>query len=336
MTTYGLILAFACHAPGNARPNVGDTRAGTVEIYDSSAAGLIDSDAVVQVIGRHYKWSEGPVWVPALRSLLFSAVRENMIYRWNGVDTPLAWLTPSGYTDTAFRDGENGSNGLTLDREGRLLLCQSGNRQVVRMNAPIDSPKPVFSVLAATYNGKRFNSPNDIVVDHRDNIYFTDPIYGLPKHENDPSRELKFEGVYRIAPDGKLTLMIDSISRPNGIALSLDEKILYVGSSDDQHTRWDAFELDTAGNVKTGRLLLDGAPLKAKATVKQGADGFKIDRHGNLFAAGPDGINIISPAGKLLALIRIYGRPASNCAFNETKDMLYITASDELLRVRLK
>jgi gluconolactonase len=268
--------------------------------------------------------------------LLFSAVRENTIYRWNGADTPVAHLTPSGYTDTAFRDGENGSNGLTLDREGRLLLCQSGNRQVVRLNAPLDSPKPVFTVLAANYQGKKFNSPNDLVVDRKDNIYFTDPIYGLPKHENDPTRELKFEGVYKITPDGKLSLLIDSISRPNGIALSLDEKILYVGSSDDQHTRWDAFNLDSNGVITSGGMLLDGAPLKARAAVKQGADGFKIDRAGNLFAAGPDGVNIISPAGKRLGLIRIFGRPASNCAFNEGKDVLYITASDEVLRVKLR
>ncbi|HXD79088.1 MAG TPA: SMP-30/gluconolactonase/LRE family protein [Puia sp.] len=333
-----LLLAASCHQPatrGGQAQGEKDTLAGKVELYDPGAAGVIDTGAVVEVIGHHYKWSEGPVWVPAKQFLLFSAVRENTIYVWNGQDTPVAWLTPSGYTDTAFRDGENGSNGLALDREGRLLLCQSGNRQVVRMNAPIDSPKAAFTVLAAGYRGKKFNSPNDLVVDRNDNIYFTDPIYGLPKHENDPTRELSFEGVYKIAPDGKLTLLIDSISRPNGIALSADEKTLYVGSSDDRHTHWDAFQLDNSGRITGGGQLLDGAPLKAKAAVKQGADGFKIDRFGNLFAAGPDGINIISPAGKLLGLIRIFGRPASNCAFNEAKNVLYITASDELLRVKL-
>ena len=330
-----LIAVIGCHSPGDRTMAVSRDSVGKVELYDSAAAAIIDSNAAIEVIGRHYKWSEGPVWVPSKRMLLFSAVRENTIYRWNSSDTPLAWLTPSGYTDTAFRDGENGSNGLTLDREGRLLLCQSGNRQVVRMNAPLDSPRPVFTVLAANYLGKKFNSPNDLIVDSRDNIYFTDPIYGLPKHEHDPTREMTFEGVYRIAPNGKLTLLIDTIARPNGIALSLDEKILYVGSSDDQHTRWDAFELDSNRAIRSGKVLLDGAPLKAKATVKQGADGFKIDKNGNLFAAGPDGVNIISPAGKLLGLIRIFGRPASNCAFNETKDVLYITASDEVLRVKL-
>lgn len=258
------------------------------------------------MIGRHYKWSEGPVWVPAKHVLLFSAVRENRIYRWKGADTPTLFLQPSGYTDTAFRDGENGSNGLALDREGRLLLCQSGNRQVVRLNASLDSPGASFTVLAPNYKGKKFNSPNDLIADSKDDIYFTDPIYGLPRHENDPTRELSFEGVYRIGNDGKLTLLIDSISRPKGIALSPDEKIL------------------------------DGTGLKQKATVKQGADGFKIDNAGNLFATGPDGVNIISPKGKLLGLIRVYHRPTSNCAFNETKDILYITADDLVLRVKIR
>ncbi len=333
--TIGLCgLVAGCNGPGQKPVSVkSDSAIGKVELYDSNATAIIDTNATIQVIGHHYKWSEGPVWVPGGHMLLFSAVRENTIYKWDGRDTPVQYLTPSGYTDTAFRDGENGSNGLALDREGRLLLCQSGNRQVVRLNASIDSPKPLFTILAPNFRGKKFNSPNDLVVDSKDNIYFTDPIYGLPKHENDPTRELAFEGVYRISPDGKLTLLIDSISRPNGIALSNDEHTLYVGSSDDVHTGWYAYQLDSSGGIRGGGILLDGTSLKARATVKQGADGFKIDQHGNIFAAGPDGINIISPAGKLLGLIRVFGRPTSNCAFNAAKDTLYVTANDLLLRV---
>jgi gluconolactonase len=339
--TLGLCgLIFSCHTPGQpAKPVKNDSAVGKVELYDSSAAAILDTNAGIQVIGRHYKWAEGPVWVPSRQMLLFSAVRENTIYSWrdeSAPESPRAWLSPSGYTDTAFRDGENGSNGLALDNNGRLLLCQSGNRQVVRLNASLDTPRAVFTVLAPNYRGKKFNSPNDLVVDHRNNIYFTDPIYGLPAREKDPSRELNFEGVYRISNTGKLDLLIDSISRPNGIALSNDEHTLYVGSSDDAHTRWYAYQLDSSGRIKSGGILLDGTALKARATVKQGADGFKIDRQGNIFGAGPDGINIISPAGKLLALIRIYNRPASNCAFNASKDTLYITANDLLLRVGLK
>lgn len=311
-----------------------DSAIGRIEIYDRSK-NIIDSNASIEIIGRHYKWSEGPVWVASKQMLLFSAVRENRIFRWNMKDTPVVYLEPSGYTDTAYRNGENGSNGLALDKEGRLLLCQSGNRQVARLDAALDAPKPVFTVLAPDYHGKKFNSPNDLVADSKDNIYFTDPIYGLPKGADDPTRELNFEGVYKISADGKTSLLIDSIRRPNGIALSPDEKILYVGSSDDVHTRWYAYRLDKNGDIQSGGILLDGTVMKEKATVKQGADGFKVDKYGNLFGAGPDGINIISPAGKLLGLIKIYKRPTSNCAFNETKDILYITSDDVVLKVKL-
>jgi gluconolactonase len=330
-----IVSIEGCHDTPSPPPAAKDSAVARIELYDTGAARAIDSTANIEVIGRNYTWCEGPVWVPAKQMLLFSDVPQNKIYQWNGKDTPTLYLTPSGYTDTAVRNGENGSNGLTLDNQGRLLLCQSGNRQIARLNAPIDSPKPAFIVLAPNYNGKKFNSPNDIVVDSKDNIYFTDPIYGLPKHENDPTRELPFEGVYKIAPEGKVSLLLDSISRPNGIAIAPDEKTLYVGSSDDAHTRWYAYHLDEKGNIAGGGILLDGTDLKAKATVKQGADGFKIDRYGNIFSAGPDGINIISPAGKLLGLIKIFNRRASNCAFNETKEILYITATDRVLKVKL-
>jgi gluconolactonase len=330
-----LFFAASCNSPEKTPATVRDTLIGQVELYDGAAASIIDTSAAIEVIGKHYTWAEGPVWVADKKMLLFSDVIENRIMQWNGKDTPLVYLTPSGYTDTAHRDGENGSNGLALDRDGRLLLCQSGNRQVVRLNASWDSPRAAFTVLSAKYQGKRFNSPNDLVADSRNNIYFTDPVYGLPKHEHDPSREIPFEGVYKINARGETMLLLDSISRPNGVALSPDEKILYVASSDDRHPRWYAYHLDTAGNILDGRVLLDGTAMKEKASVKQGADGFKVDRHGNIFSSGPDGVNIISPEGKLLGLIHVYHRPTSNCAFNETKDVLYITADDVVLRVRL-
>lgn len=330
-------ICSSCSTPNERSNTVSvDSAIGKVELYPGTDSSIINPNATIVIIGKNYKWCEGPVWVPAQKILLFSAVRENKIYRWDGTDTPLAYLSPSGYTDTAYRNGENGSNGLALDKDGKLLLCQSGNRQVVRMSAPLDSPKPSFIVLAKDYHGKKFNSPNDLVADSRNNIYFTDPIYGLPKGDKDPTRELNFEGVYRISNDGKLSLLIDSISRPNGIALSPDEKTLYVGSSDN-HTKWYAYQLDSNGNIKSGKILLDGYEMKEKAkNMKTGADGFKIDRLGNIFSSGPDGINIISPEGKLLGLIRIYNKQTSNCAFNETKDILYVTANDWVLKVNLK
>jgi gluconolactonase len=330
-------VCSSCHTPNEKSAIVSvDSALGKVELYEGVDTNIINIHAVVERIGKNYRWSEGPVWVPSQKMLLFSDVRENKIFRWNGTDTPVVYLTPSGYTDTAYRDGENGSNGLTLDKDGKLLLCQSGNRQVVRMNASLDSPRPSFTILAKDFQGKKFNSPNDLVADSRNNIYFTDPIYGLPKKENDPTRELKFEGVYRISGSGKLSLLIDSISRPNGIAMSLDEKTLYVGSSDN-HTRWYAYHLDSNGNIQSGGILLDGYLMKENAkNMKTGADGFKIDKFGNIFSSGPDGINIISPKGKLLGLIRIYNKQTSNCAFNQTKDVLFVTADDWVLKVNLK
>jgi len=334
-----LLFIAACGSENNKTDEtkipVKDSAPGKVELYDKNVSNLPDSSAAIQIIGRNYTWSEGPVWLADKQILLFSDVPENKIYSWKNGDTAKLWLTPSGYTDTAFRDGENGSNGLTLDKNGKLLLCQSGNRQVARLNTSFDDPKPLFTVLAANYKGKRFNSPNDLVTDSKNNIYFTDPIYGLPKGADDPEREMNFEGVYKIAADGKLTLLIDSIPRPNGVALSLDEKTLYAASSDADKPAWYAYTLDENGNIKSGGLLLDAKPLKDKALVKQGPDGLKIDKHGNIFSAGPDGINIISPAGRLLGLIKVYNRRVSNCAFNETKDMLFITADDAVLKVQL-
>ena len=308
---------------------------GKIEIYDNTALQSIDSNATIEVIAKGFNWAEGPLWIADKKLLLFSDVPENKIYQWKQDDTTSIYLKNSGYTGSVPRKGETGSNGLTLDNNGRLLLCQSGNRQVVRMNATLDEPKANYTVLAAKYNGKKLNSPNDLICDSKNNIYFTDPTYGLPGGDTDSERELNFEGVYKISNDGKLTLLIDSIPKPNGIALSADEKILYIASSDNNKPRWYAYNLNEDGNLKDGHVLLDAAPLREKATVKQGPDGFKIDKNGNIFSAGPDGINIISPQGKLLGLIKVYGRKTSNCSFDKAKDVLYVTAADEILKIAL-
>lgn len=309
---------------------------GKIEIYDTAALKDIDTNAAIEIIAKGYSWSEGPVWIAGKQMLLFTDVPENKMYQWKEGDTAKLYLTPSGYTGSIKRiGGEDGANGLALDKDGRLLLCQSGNRQVVRLNAPLDAPNPEFTVLASNYEGKKFNSPNDLIVDSKNNIYFTDPIYGLPQRETDSTRELSFEGVYKISTDGKLSLLIDSIQHPNGIALSPDEKTLYVASSDEKHPKWYAFDLDANGNIKSGTVLLDATIMMENATMKQGADGFKIDQYGNIFSAGPDGINIISPSGKLIGLIKIKDRKTSNCAFNETKNVLFITADDLVLKMKL-
>ena len=336
-----IAASFACSCNSQSansveNKNIGiKSTIGKIEIYNSNALQSIDSNATIEVIAKGFKWSEGPLWIADKNLLLFSDVPENKIYQWHQDDSTSIYLKNSGYTGREPREGETGSNGLTLDNDGRLLLCQSGNRQVVRMNATLDDPKADYTVLAAKYNGKKLNSPNDLICDRKSNIYFTDPTYGLPNGDADTERELNFEGVYKINSNGKLTLLIDSIPKPNGIALSPDEKILYVASSDNTKPKWYAYNLDDQGDLKDGHVLLDAAPLKEKATVKQGPDGFKIDQHGNLFAAGPDGINIISPEGKLLGLIKVYDRKTSNCSFDKANNTLYVTAGDEVLKVVL-
>jgi gluconolactonase len=333
-----VILITACNdqQTNNSTTSSKDSSVGKIELYDSTAKALIDPNAAIEVIGRGYTWSEGPIWVPSKQMLLFSDVPTNKIYKWVANDTPVVYLDPSGYTGTTPRGGEMGSNGLTLDNKGRLLICQDGDRQIGRLDAPLDSPKAVYTSITSNYQGKKYNSPNDIVVSKNGAIYFTDPIYGLEKGATDPLRELKFEGVYKVDSSGRTSLLIDTISRPNGIALSLDENILYVGSSDSAHTKWYSYALDANGNVTKGKVLFDGTDLKEKATVKQNADGFKIDKYGNIFSAGPDGVNIFSSQGKLLGLIRIYKKRVSNCAFNESKDVLYVTATDMVLKIKLR
>jgi gluconolactonase len=334
-----LIIFISCNSNNNTSnentTSTKDSAVASIELYDSSANEAIDKNASVQVIATGFKWVEGPVWIPAKQMLLFSDVPNNKVYKWTEADSVQLFLSPAGYTGTASREGEVGSNGLTLDNQGRLLLCQDGDRQIGRLNASLDSPKASYITITSNYNGKKFNSPNDIIVSSNGTIYFTDPIYGLAKGADDPLRELEFEGVFKVDTTCKTTLLIDSISRPNGVALSNDEKILYVASSDDLHSKWYAYDLNDKGNITSGKVLLDATNLKAKATVKQGCDGFKVDKHGNIFSAGPDGVNIISSAGKLIGLIRIYNRRASNCAFNETKEVLYVTATDMVLKIKL-
>ncbi len=313
-----------------------DSTIGTIEWFDSSAAEAIDKQAAIEVIGKNFNWAEGPLWIAEKNILLFSDVPENKIFQWKNGDTTSLYITPSGYTGKAGATGEIGSNGLSLDTNNALLLCQSGNRQVARMNAPTNAPQPDFTALASTYQGKRFNSPNDLITDSKNNIYFTDPVYGLPNGENDTARDMRFEGVYKIHTDGKLSLLIDSIPRPNGIALSPDETTLYIASSDEYKPAWYAYRLDKNGNIMSGGILLNALPLKKAATQKQGPDGMKTDKHGNLFGAGPDGINVITPAGRRIALIKIYNRVTSNCSFSATKDTLYITADDWVLRVKVR
>ena len=299
-----------------------------IERADPRLDALINLETPVEKLAEGFDWSEGPVWVPQINALLFSDVPQNTVYRWRegqGIDV---FLKPSGYTSLVERGGESGSNGLTLDREGRLLLCQHGDRRVVRWE------KGCFITLADRYDGRPLNSPNDLVVKSNGDIYFTDPPYGMtPESRQDPNA-LPFCGVYRISRDGQLSLLVRDMTRPNGIALSPDEKTLYVAQSDPERPLWMAFPVKEDGTLEQGKVFFDAKPW-LDGGLKGMPDGMKVDVKGNIFATGPGGVNIFTPDGTFLGRIRI-SVPAANCAFGNDGSVLYITADMYLLRVKTK
>lgn len=304
-----------------------------IERLDPALDRLIDANAKIETLADGYDWSEGPVWVKDGGYLLFSDVPQNTIHRWKEGERAAPYLTPSGYTGSEPRGGETGSNGLTLDREGRLVLCQHGDRRIARMDAPLASPKPAFTTLADRFEGKRFNSPNDLVFRSTGDLYFTDPAYGMEKQWDDPRREIPFAGVYRLSAAGQVTLLTRDMTRPNGLAFSPDEKRLYVAQSDDNAPIWRVFDVNADGGVGASRVFFDASTL---ARSRRGLpDGLKVDVDGNLWATGPGGVLILSPDGKHLGTV-MTGQPTANVAFGDDGRTLYITADMHLMRVRLK
>ena len=307
---------------------------GSIERLDPALDALVPPDTKMEVVISGLTWCEGPVWIPADGGfVLCSDIPPNTIHRWDARSGASIYLTPSGYTGSTPRGGESGSNALTLDHQGRLLLCQHGDRRVARMDAPLTAPEPKFVTLADRYDGKRLNSPNDLAVHSSGAIYFTDPPYGLEKNMDDPAKELAFQGVYRISPDGELTLLTQELERPNGIALSPDEKTLYVANSHPPRPIWMAYPVQDDGTLGEGRVFFDATKLVA-AGLKGMPDGMKVDKHGNIFAGGPGGILIFSPDGKHLGTL-LTGEPTANCAFGEDGSTLFVASNHNLLRVRL-
>lgn len=305
---------------------------GGVERLDPALDALVPPDAKMEVIGEGFAWCEGPVWVPAGQFLLFSDIPHNAIVRWDAKSGCKPYLKPSGYTGKDARGGESGSNGLVLDRKGRLILCQHGDRRVARLESPWDSPEPPkYVTLADRYEGKRLNSPNDAVADLRGNIYFTDPPYGLEKGMDDPKKELPFQGVYRIGPEGKLTLLVTEMERPNGIALSPDEKFLYVANSYEKRPVIMMYQLRDMGNIGKSRVFYNARDLAGKPGA---CDGMTVDAQGNVFATIPGGVGIFTPNGKQLGLLATGDRTA-NCEFGgDDGSTLFIAANHRVLRIK--
>ncbi|MEZ4825272.1 MAG: SMP-30/gluconolactonase/LRE family protein [Bacteroidia bacterium] len=317
--------------PENETPTYRHT--GKIERLDPGLDPLIAADAVIEILTDSFDWCEGPLWLPEQQALIFSDIPPNTIFMWKEGEGKSVFLKPAGYTGNDPRFGEKGSNGLMLDPQGRLVLCQHGDRRMAVMTAPLDDPRPEFETLADNYEGKRLNSPNDGTFHSSGALYFTDPPYGLEKNVDDPLKEIPFQGVYRRATDGTVTLLTDELSRPNGIAFSPDEKILYVANSDPARAIWMAYDVQDDGSIANGRVFFDATSMVPNA---QGLpDGLKVDDSGNLFATGPGGVLVFSPDGRHLGTI-MTGQATSNCAFGDDGSSLYMTADMFLMRIKLK
>ncbi len=303
---------------------------GTVIRLDDRMDALVPEDAVIEKLAEGFEWSEGPVWVPDDGGyLLFSDIPVNTIYRWDEKDGLSPYLRPAGYAGSDPSGAELGTNGLALDAEGRLVMCDHGNRQIARL----DAANFTRETIVDSYEGKRLNSPNDLVFHSSGDLYFTDPPYGLAGLNDSPDKELPFNGVYRVDPNGASSLLADELGFPNGIAFSPDEKTLYVANSGGAHPVIRAYDVQDDGTLANSRVFFDGSALIADGAA--GAfDGMAVDTEGNLFATGPGGVLALTPEGEHLGTIST-GERIANCAFGDDGSTLYLTSDMFLARIRL-
>lgn len=296
----------------------------TIVRMDPRLDAILPPDAVLERIATGFAFTEGPVW--AGDALLCSDPNRNRIYRWSPVDGVRVFREPSGYAGSDIAEyHQPGSNGLTIDADGNLLACEHGNHCIARIDR--DGRR---TVLADRYDGKRLNSPNDLVAASDGSIYFTDPPFGLPRTYDDARKELSFSGVFRWHR-GQLTLLTDELRGPNGIALSPDESTLYVGDWDVRHKVVRAYPRAADGTIGAGRTLLDLTSVPGDTAI----DGLKVDRRGNLYVCGPAGIWIASPDGTVLGRIAARPEEAHNLAFGDDGRTLFVAAQTGLYRIRL-
>jgi gluconolactonase len=300
---------------------------GQVERLDPALDQLIEPGRRLDKLAGGFQWAEGPVWNPKTKTLLFSDVPRNVVFEWKeGIGTR-DYLIPSGYTGARVATGGIGSNGLILDKEGRLVLCQQGDRRVARLEK-----NGRFTTIADYFLDRRLNSPNDLVCRRNGDLYFTDPPYGLPKGNEDPAKELLFSGVYLVRKPGEVVLLTKELAFPTGIALSPNEKTLFVADADPARPVIMAYPVNADGTVGAGRVFFDTAPLITQ-DAKGLPDGLKVDAKGNVFAAGPGGVLVISPEGRHLGTIST-GEVVDNCAWGDDGSTLYITSPTLLSRIK--
>jgi gluconolactonase len=294
---------------------------------------IIPQGELPEVIADGFEWTEGPLWLPGEQILLFSDIPSNSVFQWSEQGGVKLYLKPSGYTDTVARGGEKGSNGLLIDPDGNLILCQHGDRRIARMDASPEKPEPRYVSVADNWQGKRFNSPNDAVYNSKGELFFTDPAYGMEHGYGDPRREMDFTGVFKRTAEGKVILLTDKLTNPNGIGFSPDETRLYIANSGGGDMAfWMEYEFKNDGTLNEGRLFHNTS--EKKEGDMGSPDGLKVRKDGIIFATGPGGVWIFSPGGEHLGTIKT-GQATSNCAFDDGK-YLYITADDYLMRIKLK
>jgi gluconolactonase len=302
-----------------------DTGGGIVRL-DPALDAIVPQTAKIEKLASGFQFTEGPVWMREGGYLLFSDPNANNIYRWSPDGQVSVFRTKSGYAGVDIGEYKQpGSNGLTVDKEGRLTINEHGNRRITRLEK-----NGVLTVLADRYQGKQLNSPNDLVYRSDGALYFTDPPFGLPKTFDDPRKELPFSGVYYLN-NGQLKLVAQELSGPNGIAFSPDEKYLYVGNWDEKHKVVMRYAVNADGTLSNGKIFYD----MTKAPGEDAIDGIKVDQQGNVYVSGPGGLWILSASGKHLGTI-IGPEHPHNLAWGDADGKtLYLTAQTGLYRIQL-
>jgi len=299
----------------------------SVERLDPALDALIAPDTKVEVITEGFRWTEGPAWNAETNELLFSDIPNNVIHAWSDEKGLRVFMKPSGYTGVSDYGKEAGSNGLTFDKHGRLFLAEHGDRRI-----SVLMKNGGKMTVVDRFEGRRLNSPNDLVIHSSGAVYFTDPIYGLPKGEGDVAREISFCGVFRTTLAGEITLISKELERPNGIALSHDEKTLFVANSHKGKFNVYSFPLNDDGSAGEMTLFFDANKLEGKGST----DGLKVDAAGNVWTTGPGGLLIVSKEGKLIGRVLTH-QPTSNVAFGGTDGKtVFLTANDRIMRFKRK
>jgi gluconolactonase len=318
------VLLTACStAPATSSAAKQAPAVGKILRLDPAFDALVSKDARIEKVATGFTFTEGPLWRPQ-NALWFSDVPGNVVRSVSPSGDVKILIQNAGGIASPGPGALIGPNAMVTDKDGAILLCQHGARRIVRV-----APDMTITPVIEKFEGHRLNSPNDMVYRSDGALYFTDPPYGLPKQNDDPGKELKFNGVF-LYKDGKLKAIVKDLNLPNGIALSPDEKTLYVSNSDEKKRSWMRYDVAADGTVSNGRIFFDLANAKEQGIP----DGMKVDSQGNIYAAGPEGIWVLSPDGRHIGTIQP-GESAANVAWGDDGKSLYITASTSVYRIRV-